>query len=181
MIELKEKINNVFDILKDKFGYKNKMQAPKLEKIVVSVGLGSVKTDKKKMDKIKDRLIKITGQLPIEVLAKKSIASFKVREGQLTGFKTTLRGDRMHYFFDKLISVIIPRIKDFRGISLKSIDEMGNLTIGVKEHIIFPETGDEELKDIFGLSIVIVSTAKNKAEATAFFKSIGVPLKKEEK
>ena len=181
MLDIKDKINNTFDSLKEEFSYKNKFQAPKLEKIILSVGAGRDKGDKKKIAVIVDRLTKIAGQKPSPSLAKKSVAAFKLREGEVIGFKTTLRGSNMDYFFEKFISIVIPRMKDFRGISEKSIDEMGNLTIGIKEHIIFPETGDEEINDIFGLAVTIVSTATNKEEALAFFKHLGVPFKKEEK
>jgi len=181
MLEIQDKINKAFDSLKDKFSYKNKMQAPKLEKIVLSVGVGRDKGDKKKLSVILDRLTKITGQKPSSSAAKKSIAAFKLREGEIVGYKTTLRGNSMNFFFDKFVAIIIPRMKDFRGISKKSIDEMGNLTIGIKEHIVFPETGDEEIKDIFGLSVTLVSTASNKEEALAFFEYLGIPFKKDKK
>jgi large subunit ribosomal protein L5 len=125
-----------------------------------------------------DRLAKITGQKPATRGAKKSIASFKIRIGDPIGVMVTLRGARMYGFLDKLINVAIPRTKDFRGIERKVVDNIGNMTMSVKEHTIFPETGDEDIKDIFGLGITIVSTAKNKAEATDFFELIGIPFKK---
>ena len=179
MLEIKEKINKAFESLKEKFSYKNKLQSPRFEKIVVSVGAGRDKEDKKKLEVIVDRLTKITGQKPAVLAAKKSIASFKLREGQTIGFKVTLRGDRMYRFFDKFVGIVIPRMKDFRGISKTAVDEMGNLTIGIKEHIVFPETGDEEIRDIFGLSMTVVSTASSKEEALDFFEYIGVPFKKD--
>lgn len=127
---------------------------------------------------VMDRLAKITGQKPATRGAKKSIASFKIRIGDPIGVMVTLRGARMYGFLDKLINVAIPRTKDFRGIERKVVDNIGNMTMSVKEHTIFPETGDEDIKDIFGLGITIVSTAKNKAEATDFFELIGIPFKK---
>jgi len=181
MIDIKEKEKKAFDSLKDKFNYTNVFQTPKLEKIIVSVGAGRDKEDKRKLAVILDRLEKITGQKASPSPAKKSIASFKLREGQIIGYKVTLRGDRMYRFLDKFISIVIPRMKDFRGIKKTAVDEMGNLSIGVKEHIVFPETGDEEIKDIFGLSIVVVSTAKSKEEGLGFFAHLGVPFKKDKK
>ncbi len=179
MIDIKNKAKNIFNSLKDEFGYTNLYQAPKLEKIIISVGAGRDKDDKRKMAVILDRLEKITGQKASPSPAKKSIASFKLREGQIIGYKATLRGDKMYRFLDKFISIVIPRMKDFRGVKISAVDEMGNLSIGIKEHIVFPETGDEEIKDIFGLSIVVVSTAKNKKEGVALFTQLGVPFEKE--
>jgi|TARA_Y100000310_G_scaffold345866_1_gene471905 large subunit ribosomal protein L5 len=154
------------------------MQTPKVEKIVVSVGTGSVK-DKKKLEVIQDRLAKVTGQKVSPRGAKKSIASFKLREGDTIGYQVTLRGTRMYDFLDRFIHISLPRSRDFKGINPESIDEMGNLTIGLSEHTIFPETPDEELKDIFGLSITIVTTAKTKEEAKTFLAHLGLPFKKE--
>ena len=179
MIEtVKQKEKKAFELLKDKFKYSNVMQTPKLEKITLSVGVGKIKGDKRKVEIIEDRLTKIAGQKPVEVKAKKSIASFKVREGDLSGFKVTLRGDRMYEFLDKFINISIPRTKDFRGVNPKSVDGMGNLTMGIKEHIVFPETGDEEIRDIFGLSVTINTTAKTVDEAKEFLTVLGVPFKK---
>ena len=166
-----------YKAMKDKFGYKNVMQAPSLKKIVISTGTGSVK-DKKKVELIADRLAKITGQKPAPRTSKKSIASFKVRSGDLVGYQITLRGKRMADFVDKLVHIALPRTKDFRGVNRTSVDDIGNMTFGIKEHTIFPEIKDEELKDIFGMAITMVTTAKTKEEATAFFELIGVPFKK---
>lgn len=179
METVKEKQSKMFDTLKEKFGYKNTFETPRLEKVVVSTGVGSV-TDKEKMELIPDRLGKITGQKPASRGAKKSIASFKVRQGDTSGFMVTLRGNHMKSFVDKVINVVLPRTRDFKGISKSSVDEMGNLSIGLREHTVFPETSDEELRNVFGLSITLVSTAKNKEEATAFFESLGIPFKKVE-
>jgi len=179
METLKEKQNKIFDLMKGDFGYKNVMQAPKIEKIVVSTGTGSI-VDKKKVELIGDRLGKITGQKPASKKAKQSIAAFKLREGSDVGYQVTLRGTRMKNFFDKLVNVALPRTKDFRGLSTKSIDEMGNYTLGIKDHTIFTETSDEELKDVFGMSITINTSAKDKKEAIAYLTHLGWPFKKEE-
>ena len=178
MKTIKEKQKKAFDEMKKDFGYKNSLQAPRLEKVVLNVGVGKVSKDKKRLALIVNRLTKISGQKPAPRKAKKSIASFKLREGEVIGYQITLRGVKMFGFLDELVNVSLPRTKDFRGLSLKSVDEMGNCTIGVKEHIIFPETPDEELKDIFGLSITIVTTAKTKKEAEVFFRHLNFPLKK---
>ena len=181
MIEtVKQKEAKAFEILKGDFNLSNIMQAPKLEKVTLSVGIGKIKDDKRKVELIEDRLIKISGQKPVTAKAKKSIATFKAREGDKSGLKVTLRGKRMYEFLDKYINISIPRTKDFRGVHTKSVDGMGNLTMGIKEHIIFPETGDEEIRDIFGLSVTINTTAKDPKLAKAFLEVIGIPFKKEE-
>ncbi len=168
--------NKTFEALKETMGYTNVMQTPRVLKIVVSTGVGKVNKDKKRMELIVDRLARITGQAPAARGAKKAIANFKSRIGDIVGYQVTLRGARMQAFRDKRIHVVLPRMKDFRGIRLTAIDEMGNITIGVKEHIVFPETSDEDSKDIFGLAITITTTAKNKKEAEAFLRHIGLPL-----
>jgi len=173
-----EKRKDVFKALKDEFNYSNSMQAPKLEKVVINVGVGSL-TDKSKIEIIQDRLAKITGQKTSARPSKKSIAGFKMREGDIVGYQVTLRGNMMLAFLDKLINIAFPRTKDFRGLSYKGIDAMGNLTLGIKEHTVFPETSDEELKDVFGFAITVVTTAKTKEEAKAFFNHLGFPFKKD--
>lgn len=179
---VKEKQNSVYTALKEAFGYSNPHRAPKLVKVVVSVGTGTAaKNDKTKNDFIAERLSKITGQKPSSRGARKSIATFKLREGDPIGFAVTLRGARMYDFLDRLFNVAMPRIRDFRGFDPKSIDEMGNLTIGISEHNVFPETADEEIRDVFGLAVTLVTTAQNKEEAEAFFRQIGVPFKRESK
>ena len=174
MIHIKDRQKNTFDNLKETFKYTNVMQTPKIEKVVISAGIGSVK-DKNKIKTIKDRLARITGQKEAARAAKKSIATFKT-----LGYQVTLRGQRMYDFLDRLIHIAIPRTRDFRGLDIKGIDEMGNFTMGIKEHTIFPETSDEDLKDVFGFAITFVTTAKNKEEAKEYFKSLGFPFKKEE-
>jgi len=170
------KKNAAFEALKGEFGYTSVMQTPKVQKVVVSVGVGSLK-DKKKAELIVERLKRITGQAPAARPTKKSIANFKTRVGDLSGYQVTLRGARMQSFLEKLVHVVFPRVKDFRGIRTTSIDEMGNISIGIKEHTVFPETTDEDAKDVFGLGINITTTAKNKKEAEAFLKHIGLPFK----
>jgi large subunit ribosomal protein L5 len=177
MENLKTKINNGFKVLKESQGYKNAMQSPKIQKVVVSVGVGSMK-DKNKIKVVEDRLLRITGQKAAARGAKVAIANFKSREGDIVGYQVTLRGARMYDFLEKLIHISLPRTKDFRGISMTGVDDMGNYTMGIKEHTIFPEAADEELKDVFGLAITIVTTAKSKAEAQAFLDYLGFPFKK---
>lgn len=168
-----------FEKLSKQFGYKNVMAAPRLTKVTVSVATGSaMKKDRKRNELVMDRLAKLTGQQPTIRKAKKSVASFKTREGDPIGVAVTLRGARMYGFLDKLFNVALPRTKDFRGINRTSVDNIGNMTFGIKEHTIFPEIKDEELKDIFGMAITLGSTAKTKEEASAFFEMIGMPFKK---
>ncbi len=171
----KERQQTAYLALAETFGYTSPMQGPRIQKVVVSSGVGK-KRDKKQLELIEDRLAKITGQKPAARAAKQSVASFKVREGDTVGLQVTLRGARMYDFIDKLIHIALPRTRDFRGLSAKAIDDMGNITIGLKENTIFPETGDEDLKDVFGLAITIVTTAKSPEEAEAFLRHIGMPL-----
>ena len=179
-ILIKEKQKKTFDTLKGEFSYSNVMQTPKVTKVVISTGTGKIQ-DKAKVELTQERLAKIAGQKAAPRGAKKSIATFKVRQGDTVGFQVTLRGPRMEDFLNRFLITALPRTRDFRGVSPKAVDAMGNLTIGVPEHTIFPETADEELKDIFGLSVTIVTTAKNKKEARAFFEYLGIPFKKEKK
>jgi large subunit ribosomal protein L5 len=172
---IKDRQKKVFDSLKSEFGYKNHMQTPRIEKVVLSVGTGKEK-DKNKVEIIQDRLAKITGQKTSPRQAKKSIASFKLRQGTVIGFQVTLRGERAENFLNKLINIALPRTKDFRGLKRTAVDEMGNLTIGLKEHTIFPETSDEELRNVFGMSVTVVTTSKNKKEATKYFETLGFPF-----
>ncbi len=176
---VKEKAAGVHGSLKDSFGYKNVMQSPKILKVVLSSTTGSIK-DPKKKDLIGDRLGKIAGQKATPTAAKKSVASFKVRQGDPVGWQVTLRGERMWSFLEKLINVALPRTRDFRGIDTKSIDALGNYTLGVKEHTVFPETADEEIKDVFGFAINIVTSTKNKEETKALLEHLGFLFKKKE-
>ncbi|MDE2037681.1 MAG: 50S ribosomal protein L5 [Patescibacteria group bacterium] len=165
--------------LKGELGIANPMQAPRLVKVVVSSGFGSIK-DPKKVDLIADRLAKITGQKPSTRSTKKAIATFKTRVGDPVGYQVTLRGARMYGFLDRLIHIALPRTKDFRGLSRGSVDAMGNYTLGIKEHTIFPETSDEDLKDVFGMAITIVTTSRDAKSTLAFLSHLGLPLKREE-
>ena len=153
------------------------MQVPKILKAVISTGVGSFK-DKNKFKIVEDRLARITGQKAASRGAKISIASFKSRQGDIIGFQVTLRGKRMFDFLDRLVNIALPRTKDFRGISSGAADEMGNYTLGIKEHTIFPETSDEELKDVFGLAVTIVTTAKSKEEVLTYLTHLGFPFRK---
>ena len=155
------------------------MAAPKIKKVVLNTGTGTpMKKDKNKNEAIMLRLAKITGQKGALRGAKQSVSSFKIRQGDPIGAVVTLRGGRMYAFLEKLINIAVPRTKDFRGLNRSGVDNVGNLTIGIKEHTIFPETADEDIRDVFGLSITIVSSAKNKKEGTAFFELLGIPFKK---
>jgi large subunit ribosomal protein L5 len=179
IVSVQEKQKSSFEILSKEFGYKNVMAAPHLVKVTVSVATGSaMKRDKKRNDLVVDRLAKITGQKPTIRKAKMSVASFKTRQGDPIGVAVTLRGARMIGFLDKVLNVALPRTKDFRGVNRTTVDNIGNMTFGIKEHTIFPEIKDEELKDIFGMAVTIVTTAKTKKEATRFFEIIGIPFKK---
>ncbi|HPS21273.1 MAG TPA: 50S ribosomal protein L5 [Candidatus Paceibacterota bacterium] len=178
-LTVKEREALAFEKMKTAFHYKNVMAAPKLKKVVLNVGTGTMmKKDKNRNDMISDRLAKITGQKPATRGAKKSISSFKIRQGDPVGVTVTLRGKRMYAFLEKLFNIALPRTKDFRGLSNKAVDDIGNLTIGIKEHTIFPETADEDIKDVFGLAITLVSSAKSKKEGIEFFELVGVPFKK---
>ncbi len=180
-LTVKEKEKEAFEKMKGEFHYKNVMASPRMKKVVINVGTGTmIKKDKNKNESISDRLAKITGQKAALRGAKKSVASFKVRQGDPIGVVITLREKIMFAFLEKLVNVALPRTKDFRGISKNVVDNIGNLTIGIKEHTIFPETADEDIKDVFGMSITLVSSAKTKKEGLAFFSLIGVPFKKEE-
>ena len=179
METLQQKLSTTYTTLAPTFGYTNQYQAPALEKVVVSVGTGKVQ-DKARVQLIADRLAQITGQKAAPRPARQSIASFKLREGDIIGYQVTLRGGRMRHFLDKLIHVALPQTRDFRGLRPTAIDEMGNITLGITDHTIFPETADEELKDVFSLAVTIVTTAGNKAEAEAFLRHLGLPLQKRE-
>lgn len=163
--------------LKKELGIKNDQALPRVLKVVINSGVGKAK-DKKRNELIADRLAKITGQKASFRGAKQSIASFKSRQGDVVGVAVTLRGARMWGFLDKLVNVAIPRMRDFKGLNPKSIDEIGNFTLGLKENVIFPETTDEDLRDVFGFSISIVTTAKTKEQALALLTHLGFPFKK---
>ena len=176
---LKTKYNNeVKQLMQDKFNYPNVMMIPKFEKIVVNMGVGEAATDSKAIDGAVRDLRTITGQQPMITRARKSIASFKLRAGMPIGAKVTLRGDRMWEFFDRLTSIAIPRIRDFRGISAKSFDGRGNFSMGVTEQLIFPEVDFDSVDHTRGMDITIVTTAKTDEEAKALLDAFGFPFKK---
>lgn len=177
MKSVREKNNTAFETLKKTFGYTNTMQTPRLVKVIVSAGVGSLK-DKKKLDLIADRLAKITGQKAAPRGAKQSISNFKTRQGDVVGYQVTLRGKRMYDFLDRFLNIALPRTRDFRGISARSIDEMGNYTLGIREHSIFPETADEDIRDVFGLAVTVVTTSQNKDKTKAYLEHLGFPFKK---
>ncbi len=168
---------NSTSILQKELGIKNILALPKLQKVVVNVGLGRALKDEKFLEVALCDLGLITGQKPKVTLAKKSIANFKTRKGVAVGAMVTLRGKRMYDFIARLINIALPRTRDFRGIGVKSLDKNNNLTIGIKEHIVFPEVLGEEVKNIFGFEITLVVKAKSRDEAIALYKSLGLPIK----
>ena len=179
MNRLEEKYRNeVVPSLIEKHNYSTKMLVPKLEKIVVNMGVGDAVANSKMLEAAVSDLEKITGQKPVETRAKKSIASFKVREGHKIGCKVTLRGERMYTFMDKLISIALPRVRDFHGVSPKSFDGRGNYTLGIKEQLIFPEINFDEVVKVRGMDIVFVTTAKTDKEAFDLLNELGVPFRK---
>ncbi|PKM91266.1 50S ribosomal protein L5 [Candidatus Falkowbacteria bacterium HGW-Falkowbacteria-1] len=178
---LKEKYQKeVIPKLKEKFKYSNNLLVPKVSKVVINVGFGRRVKDKDFIDNIEKTLIKISGQKPVFTKAKKSISSFKIREGMIIGAMVTLRGERMYHFLDKLINISFPRVRDFRGISEKSVDKQGNLTVGFKENTSFPEVKVDDINNIHGLEIIIDSNSKNTEEGLELFRFLGFPFKKEE-
>ncbi len=178
-MNLKDKYLKEISIqLKKELNLKNNHQVPKLNKVVVNVGFGKRFKEKEFVDSVENALKKITGQKPKMNPAKKSVSAFKIREGNIIGASVILRGKRMYDFVDKLVNITFPRVRDFRGIDPKNIDRTGNLTIGFKEHVAFPEIGVEDLDKIFGLEMSIDTSAKNKEEAFALFKELGFPFKK---
>jgi len=163
--------------LVQEFGYVNPMQAPRLEKIVVNMGLGEAITTGKILDASVEQLAAITGQKPVVTRARKSIANFKLRQGQSIGAMVTLRGERAYEFLDRLVSIALPRVRDFKGVSPKAFDGKGNYTLGVKEQIIFPEINYDKVEKIKGLNITVVTTARNDEEGRALLRHLGVPFR----
>ncbi|MBO1515348.1 MULTISPECIES: 50S ribosomal protein L5 [Metabacillus] len=179
MNRLKEKYQKeITPALMSKFSYKSVMQAPKLEKIVINMGVGDAVSNSKALDVAVEELAQITGQKPVVTKAKKSIAGFRLREGMPIGAKVTLRGERMYQFLDKLVSVSLPRVRDFRGVSKKSFDGRGNYTLGVKEQLIFPEIDYDKVNKVRGMDIVIVTTANTDEEARELLTQFGMPFQK---
>lgn len=160
----------------EEFGYKNQMQVPKIEKIVINMGVGEATQDKKKVEIAASEMMAIAGQKPVVTKAKKSIAQFKLREGMPIGCKVTLRRERMYEFLDRLITVALPRVKDFRGVNPKSFDGRGNYAMGLKEQIIFPEVPYDRIDKIRGMDIIITTTAKSDDEARALLRHFGLPF-----
>lgn len=178
MNTIKEKQKKTFEALKDKFGYSNSLAAVRIEKVVVNVGTGRMtRSDKGRNEFVAKRLASITGQKSAPRGARKSVSAFSIRQGEPIGHVVTLRGRRMYDFLERLFNTALPRTRDFRGLNRSAVDEMGNLTIGIREHNIFPETSDEDLRDIFGIAVTIVTTTGTREEAIAFFEQIGVPFK----
>ncbi|MCL7749075.1 MULTISPECIES: 50S ribosomal protein L5 [Halalkalibacter] len=179
MSRLKEKYTSeIVPSLVEKFNYSSVMGVPKLEKIVVNMGVGDAVSNAKALDKAVEELSEITGQKPLVTKAKKSIAGFKLREGMPIGAKVTLRGERMYDFLDKLISVSLPRVRDFRGVSKKAFDGRGNYTLGVKEQLIFPEIDYDKVDKVRGMDVVIVTTANTDEEARELLTQMGMPFQK---
>lgn len=170
--------NEVVSQMVEKFGYKNINEVPKLEKITLNVGLGKAKDNPKMLDAIVRELALISGQAPVVTHARKSIANFKLREGMKIGAKVTLRGDKMYYFLDKFVNISLPRVRDFRGVSDRSFDGRGNYATGVREQLIFPEIIYDEVEEIHGMDIVIVTTAKTDEEAKELLRLLGMPFRK---
>ncbi|MEZ0374792.1 MAG: 50S ribosomal protein L5 [Candidatus Sericytochromatia bacterium] len=169
---------SVIAAMQEQFGYANVMQVPKMDKVVVSIGLGEYVQNHKALDAAQADLATITGQKPIVVRAKKSIANFKLRQGMPIGLKVTLRGNQMYEFLDRLLSLALPRIRDFRGVSDKAFDKRGNYTIGLKEQLIFPEIVYDKIDKIRGMNITFVTTADTDKEAYALLKEFGMPFRK---
>lgn len=168
----------VVPALVKKFGYKNPMQVPRIEKIIISSGLGDIKDNSKSIQLAVNEIKLISGQQPILTKAKKSVANFKVREGMNVGIKVTLRGDRMYEFYDKFVSIALPRVRDFRGVPADSFDGKGNYCMGVKEQLMFPEIQYDQVEKIRGMDICIVTTAKTDEEGRELLRALGMPFKK---
>ena len=179
MNRLQEKYqNSVRAELQQKFGYKSSMQIPKIEKIVINMGCGDAVANSKVLDDAVEDLTIIAGQKPVVTKAKKSIANFKLREGMPIGCKVTLRGERMYEFLDKLVSVALPRVRDFHGVNQNAFDGRGNYTLGVKEQLIFPEINFDKVKKVRGMDIVVVTTAQTDEEGRTLLSLMGMPFKK---
>jgi len=163
--------------LMDKFQYKNVMQVPKIEKVIINIGVGEAIQNPKALDAAVNDLSLISGQKPIITKAKKSIAGFKLREGMSIGCKVTLRGERMYLFLDKLINIVLPRVRDFRGVSPQAFDGRGNYSLGIKEQTIFPEIEYDKIDKVRGMEVIIVTTAKTDEEARELLKSMGMPFR----
>jgi large subunit ribosomal protein L5 len=167
----------VRDALKKKFGYANVMQIPRLEKIVINMGVGEAVTDRKKVDNAASDLALIAGQKPVITRARKAIATYKVREGMPIGAKVTLRGDRMYEFLDRFVTIALPRVKDFRGLNPKSFDGRGNFATGLKEHLVFPEVDYDKVDNVLGLEVIVCTSANSENEARELLKGFNFPFR----
>jgi large subunit ribosomal protein L5 len=168
---------NVRKMMTEKFAYKNVMQVPKLEKIVLNMGIGEAVNDRKKVDNAAGDLALISGQKPIQTRARKAIAVYKLREGMTIGAKVTLRGDRMYEFLDRLVTIALPRVKDFRGLNPKSFDGRGNYALGLKEHIVFPEIDYDKVDEIWGMDVIVCTSAKTDDEARELLRGFNFPFR----
>lgn len=171
--------NEIVDSMVKKFGYKNKMQVPKLDKIVINMGVGEAKDNSKALENAINDLEVITGQKVVRTKAKKSVASFKIREGMDIGCKVTLRGDRMYEFADRLINLALPRVRDFRGVNPNAFDGRGNCALGIKEQLIFPEIEYDKIDKVRGMDVIFVTTARTDEEARELLTQFGMPFKKQ--
>ena len=179
MARLKEKYNNeIVDAMTKRFGYENIMQVPKLEKIVVNMGVGEAKENSKILDSAIADLEKITGQKAVTTKAKNSVANFKIREGMPIGCKVTLRGEKMYEFLDRLVNLALPRVRDFRGVNPNAFDGRGNYALGIKEQLIFPEIEYDKVDKVRGMDIIVVTTAETDEEARELLTQFGMPFKK---
>ena len=171
-------VNEAVPALKQKFGYKNPMEVPKLSKVIINMGLGDCKDNSKALEAAVAELTQISGQKPLVTKAKKSVANFKVREGQNVGAKVTLRGARMEEFMDKLVSVALPRVRDFHGVSTKAFDGRGNYALGIQEQLLFPEIDYDKVEKIRGMEMIFVTTAKTDEECKELLTALGMPFAK---
>jgi large subunit ribosomal protein L5 len=177
---IKQRYSDALPKLQKELGLDNVMLVPRVQKVIVNTGTGKFIKNKEAIAEVEAALRDITGQQPVKTKAKKSISGFKIREGQDVGMKVTLHGQRMWDFMDRLVSVALPRVRDFHGISMSVIDDAGNLNVGIKEHMIFPEIVAENVKNSFGFQITVVSTAQSKEDAEKLYRILGFPLEKEE-
>jgi len=181
-MRLKEKYQKqIVPKMEEKFGFKNDMLVPRIKQVVINVGFGHHAKEKEFMASVEKGLTKISGQKPVFTKAKKSVSAFKIREGLIIGAKVTLRGQRMYDFIEKLVGITFPRVRDFRGISEKSVDKTGNLTVGFKEYSSFPEIRVEEIDNLYGLEVCITTNAKTQATGLGLFQFLGFPFKKDSK
>jgi len=170
-------LDKVRDAMREKFSYANVMQIPRIEKVVINMGVGEAVNDRKKVESATNDLALISGQRPVVTKARKSIATYKVRDGMALGTKVTLRGDRMYEFLDRLVTIAMPRVKDFRGLNAKSFDGRGNFAMGLKEHIVFPEIDYDKVDEIWGMDIIVVTTANNDDEARELLRGFNFPFR----